>query len=59
MELNIGDIADFRYELSEDEMRNRRQAALEQSIEVVRRRVDESGVAEPTIVQQGQDRIIV
>ncbi len=59
MELNIGDNADFRYELSEDEMRNRRQAALEQSIEVVRRRVDESGVAEPTIVQQGQDRIIV
>ena len=57
--LTVGGNASFRYELSEDELRGRRQAALEQSIEVVRRRVDETGVAEPTIVQQGQDRIIV
>ncbi len=57
--LTVSGDASFRYELSEDELRSRRQAALEQSIEVVRRRVDETGVAEPTIVQQGQDRIIV
>jgi len=59
MLLTVGDNAEFRYALSEEELRRRRQAALEQSIEVVRRRVDETGVAEPTIVQQGQDRIIV
>jgi|TARA_B110000116_G_scaffold161994_1_gene140073 preprotein translocase subunit SecD len=37
----------------------RRQRAIEQSIEVVRRRVDETGVSEPTIQQQGSKRIIV
>jgi|HigsolmetaAR203D_1030402.scaffolds.fasta_scaffold00625_19 SecD/SecF fusion protein len=35
------------------------QAALEQSLEVVRRRIDETGVAEPTIMQQGADRILI
>jgi SecD/SecF fusion protein len=32
---------------------------LEQSIEVVRRRIDEMGTREPTIERQGQDRILV
>lgn len=32
---------------------------LEQSIEVVRSRVDETGTREPTIQQQGRDRILV
>ena len=32
---------------------------VEQSIEVVRKRVDESGTKEPTIQKQGQERIIV
>lgn len=31
--------------------------ALEQSLEVVRRRLDESGLLDPTITRQGQDRI--
>lgn len=31
--------------------------ALEQSLEVVRRRMDESGLLDPTITRQGQDRI--
>ena len=33
--------------------------AVEQSIEILRRRLDGSGVREPTIQRQGQDRIIV
>ncbi len=33
--------------------------AVEQSIEIVRRRVDETGVREPTIQRQGTDRILV
>ena len=49
----------FRIELNEEMLRQRRQAAIEQSIEVVRRRVDETGVAEPNIQQQGADRIVV
>ncbi len=33
--------------------------AVEQSIEIIRRRIDELGTAEPSIQQQGSDRIIV
>lgn len=42
-----------------DVMEKRHQQILEQSIEVVRRRVDESGTKEPMIQRQGSDRIIV
>lgn len=37
----------------------RRESALRQSLEIIRRRVDELGSREPTIQQQGLDRIIV
>ena len=50
---------DIRLELTEQAIIDRRQRAIEQSIEVVRRRVDETGVSEPTIQQQGTQRIIV
>lgn len=33
--------------------------AVEQSIEIIRRRVDELGTREPTIIRQGADRIVV
>jgi preprotein translocase subunit SecD len=36
-----------------------RQHAVEQSIEIVRRRVDELGTREPTIQREGEDRIVV
>ena len=38
---------------------NRAKKIIEQSIEVIRRRIDESGTKEPTILRQGEDRIIV
>ncbi|MFY8106520.1 MAG: protein translocase subunit SecD [Elstera sp.] len=37
----------------------KRNAALQQSIEIIRRRVDETGTKEPRIQQQGTDRILV
>ena len=37
----------------------RRQQAVDQSIEIVRRRIDETGTKEPTIQRQGADRILV
>jgi protein-export membrane protein SecD len=37
----------------------RRAQAVEQSIEIIRRRIDETGTKEPTIQRQGQDRILV
>jgi protein-export membrane protein SecD len=36
-----------------------RRAMIAQSIEIIRRRVDETGTKEPTIQQQGEDRILV
>ncbi len=44
---------------SETALTARRRAAVDQSIEIVRRRIDETGVREPTIEREGQDRILV
>ena len=41
------------------ELDERRTAAVEQSIEIVRRRIDETGTKEATIQRVGQDRILV
>ncbi len=46
-------------DMSEESIVDTRKAALAQSIEIVRRRIDETGVREPTIQQQGEDRILV
>lgn len=45
--------------LSEAAMRDRATQAITQSIEIVRRRIDETGVNEPTIARQGTNRILV
>ena len=45
--------------LTEQTLRARRAAAVQQSIEVVRRRIDETGLREPNIQSQGSDRILV
>ena len=45
--------------LTEQGLRLRRQAAINQSIEIIRRRVDETGTKEPTIQQQGDSRILI
>ena len=34
-------------------------SALDQSLEIVRRRIDEIGTNEPTIIRRGNDRILV
>ncbi|MDP6175864.1 MAG: protein translocase subunit SecD, partial [Rhodospirillales bacterium] len=46
-------------ELTEQAIRERRAAAVQQSIEIIRRRIDETGTKEPTIQRQGQDRILL
>jgi len=50
-----------RIVLGQDEssMRLVEQAAVQQTMEVIRRRIDETGVREPTIQRQGENRIIV
>ena len=49
----------LRIELTEEAKTSLRNQTLGQSIEVVRRRIDETGTKEPMIQRQGSDRIIV
>ena len=50
---------DITVTLSEESVLARAAAAVEQSIEVVRRRIDETGTQEPSIQRQGTERILV
>ena len=45
--------------LSEDEMAALNERTMQQSLEIIRRRIDEVGTREPTIQRQGSDRILV
>lgn len=45
--------------LSEVGLRERATNAIQQSIEIIRRRIDGSGVSEPVIARQGSSRILV
>jgi preprotein translocase subunit SecD len=49
----------FEIVLTSEAMEERQSAAVNQSIEIIRRRIDETGVREPTIQRQGDDRILV
>ncbi len=46
-------------EIQDDQIRQHKEKAVQQSIEIVRRRIDETGTREPTIQRQGESRIIV
>lgn len=45
--------------LSEVALNARAESAVQQSIEIVRRRIDDTGVVDPQITRQGDDRIVV
>ncbi|MDG4649156.1 protein translocase subunit SecD [Roseibacterium sp. SDUM158017] len=45
--------------LSEAEREATDNRTMQQSVEIVRRRVDEAGTREPTIQRQGQDRVLI
>ncbi|MCC4243024.1 protein translocase subunit SecD [Stappia indica] len=49
----------IRLDFSEAGFRDRLNQAIDQSLEIVRQRVDQVGVAEPTIQRVGADRILV
>lgn len=49
----------FKLELSETKIADRKRSAMDQSIEIVRRRIDETGTREPSIQRQGDNRILV
>ncbi|HEX6959717.1 MAG TPA: protein translocase subunit SecD [Ferrovibrio sp.] len=59
LQVDISADGAVRMTLSEVAVRERARSAVTQSIEIVRRRIDQTGVNEPTIQVQGNDRILV
>jgi preprotein translocase subunit SecD len=49
----------FSLVMSEREVNRLKDLAVRQGVETIRNRVDQFGVAEPTITRQGQDRILI
>jgi len=49
----------LRLAYSDQDLFRRKKEVIDQSIEILRRRVDETGTIEPTIVRQGDDRILL
>jgi preprotein translocase subunit SecD len=59
MLLDLGSDGVARFTYSSDELKALKAHAVEQSIEIVRRRIDQFGTQEPTIQREGEDRILV
>tara|TARA_R110002050_G_scaffold847_1_gene5868 strand:- start:8450 stop:10036 length:1587 start_codon:yes stop_codon:yes gene_type:complete len=57
--LDINENGSVKAQISDDTRKERVRMAISQSIEIVRRRIDEMGTKEPSIQQQGEDRILV
>src|SRR6202167_5236872 len=55
--LTSGGVSTVKF--SDPAIQARRRSAVDQSIEIVRRRIDETGTKEPTIQREGTDRILV
>src|SRR5690242_11406382 len=54
-----GDGDTIRLAYSQQDLTRRKKEVIDQSIEILRRRVDETGTIEPTIVREGDDRILL
>ncbi|MDA0367210.1 MAG: protein translocase subunit SecD [Proteobacteria bacterium] len=59
LDVEVDDEGVARLTLTDEAITERGRAAVEQSIEIVRRRIDETGTREPSIQRQGDDRILV
>jgi preprotein translocase subunit SecD len=59
VEVVEGEAGRIDVRLAESAVRELQDAAVRQSLEIVRRRIDEVGTREPTIQRQGEDRILV
>jgi preprotein translocase subunit SecD len=59
VEVVPGDNGRIDVRLTDGTISNLQDSAIRQSLEIVRRRIDEVGTREPTIQRQGEDRILV
>ncbi|MXN64574.1 protein translocase subunit SecD [Stappia sp. GBMRC 2046] len=57
--LDVSEDGLVRFTFTEEGLAQRVRSIVQQSIEVIRRRVDELGTTEPNIQRQGEDRILV
>jgi preprotein translocase subunit SecD len=57
--IEAGDNGALRAEFTPQTLRDRRTSIMQQSVEIVRRRIDETGTREPSIQRQGDQRILV
>ncbi len=55
----LPDSLDLRLTLNEQEIREKRDFALQQNLTTLRNRINELGVSEPVIQREGSDRIVV
>lgn len=58
-QMAAGDDGLIRFTFTDDGLSQRVRSIVQQSIEVIRRRVDELGTTEPNIQREGEDRILV
>jgi preprotein translocase subunit SecD len=61
VDLEITEIGDqsFRIELTELAVAELTNRTMQQSLEIIRRRIDEAGTREPSIQRQGEDRVLI
>jgi preprotein translocase subunit SecD len=59
MTLGIDSAGNLRLEITQEGIAARKQRAVAQSLEIIRRRIDEQGLKEPSVVPSGSDRILV
>lgn len=59
MTVTRGDDQRLRLNYAEQALREQEAGAVDQSIEIIRRRIDELGTKEPSITRQGSNRIVV
>ncbi len=58
-EVDQDGVFQLKVSMSDDELKETKKYALQQNITIIRNRVNEIGVAEPLVQQQGSDRIVV
>ena len=59
VQIDVSDNGTFHIAFTEKAIRDRQSAVVQQSLEIVRRRIDETGTREPSIQRQGDRRIMV
>lgn len=59
MQLDIADDGSVSVYFSDAERGDIKKRAVEQSIEIISKRIDATGTKEPTVIRQGEDRIVV